>query len=73
MSKNKQTLAERNAKICDEVITLLIEKSPRGIQKYATQYIFDMVGEEHDLQTKTISNIFWSSHQYGETVSGNAG
>lgn len=56
--KDKQVLQRRNQGIIDEISKMLAEKSPRGSQKYTMSYIYDIVGGRHDLQSRTVENIF---------------
>lgn len=56
--KNKKTLHKRNKEIIGEISAMIIEKSSRGSPKYNIWYIYDVIGERHDLESRTIKNIY---------------
>lgn len=56
--KDKESLDKRNRQIIDGITALLGEKSARGSPKYTMAYIYDTIGEEYDLQSRTVRNIF---------------
>lgn len=58
--RNKQTLQKRNKEILSQVSKMLAEKSSRGNRKYSIWYIYDVVGEQHDLESRTVKNIYES-------------
>ncbi len=56
--KDNQGLHRRNQGIIDEISKMLVEKSPRGNRKYTMGYIYDIIGERHELRSRTVENIF---------------
>lgn len=62
-------LGQRNAQIRAEIIEMMRYKSNRGRQKYTSGYIFDFIAAKHDLEPRTVQNIFWETGSYCMPVS----